>query len=363
MNKERIKHGKFSTPLRYIALASEWLRDYLKGSCVILDSSCGDGRFFALSWEFPESRYIGFDVDEAQIQSNIEKYPFITFQARNSLDKISRQSYGIDEDECLCVVGNPPYNDATSIVRRGIKEKGGVADVDIRRRDIGLSFLNSYVKLGADFVLVLHPLSYIIKKANRQSAAPFFNNYHLEKHVIFSSHVFEGTAQSNPFPIIMALYKRDTMGLGDVGTIVFQTEEGCSFSLSGWSYIGSYCSKYPVRACYEPEILFWTMRDINALKRNKTFTAHRSTSTIDVDPDKLPYYCYADLFKRYAEVPYWMGNFDIPLPKNGLSEEEKQLVCKVSKFNNPAIFGETEQPTDDEIKRVFHLVNSVCRVE
>ena len=363
MDKERIKHGKFFTPLRYIALASEWLRDRLNGSCVILDSSCGDGRFFALNWDFPGSRCIGLDIDDELIRLNQAKYPFVTFQVRNALDKISRQSYGIADDDCLCVVGNPPYNDTTSIVRRSIKEKGGVADVDVRRRDIGLSFLNSYVKLDADFVLVLHPLSYIIKKANRQSASAFFNNYHLEKHVIFSSHVFEGTTQSNPFPIIMALYKRDTMGLGDVNNIVFKTEEGGSFNLNHWSYIGSYCSKYPVRARYEPEILFWTMRDVNALKRNKTFITNRSSSAIDVDPDKLPYYCYADLFKRFAEVPYWMGNLDIPLPKTGLSEVEKQLICKVSKFHHPEVFGDTEPPTDDEIKRVMHIVNSVCRVE
>ncbi len=105
------------------------------------------------------------------------------------------------------------------------------------------------------------------------------------------------------------------------------------------------------------------MRDVNALKRNKTFVLNRSTGAIDVDPDKLPYYCYADLFKRYATVPYWMGNFDIPLPKTGLSEDEKQLVCKVSKFYNPAVFGESKKPTDAEIERVKLLVNSVCHMK
>ncbi len=242
MNKERIKHGKFSTPLRYVATASEWLRDGIKEPRVILDSSCGDGRFFALAWEFPESRCIGFDIDEEQIRKNRVKYPFVNFQVRNSLNKVSRQSYGIGEDDYLCIVGNPPYNDTTSMVRRRIKEKSGSADIDVRRRDIGLSFLNSYAKLAADLVLILHPLSYLIKKANRQSASSFFNNYSLEKHVVFSSHVFEGTAQSNPFPIVLAFYKRNTMGLGDVRNITFQTEEGQTFRLDDWGFIGSYCS-------------------------------------------------------------------------------------------------------------------------
>ena len=29
MDKEQVKYGKYTTPLRYVALASEWLRDYV----------------------------------------------------------------------------------------------------------------------------------------------------------------------------------------------------------------------------------------------------------------------------------------------------------------------------------------------
>ena len=281
------------------------------------------------------------------------------FHQRNSLANISRESYLIHPQSKLCIVGNPPYNDRTSAVKRKVKEKFDWVDTDVKRRDIGLSFLNSYYKIDADVVVVIHPLSYLIKKTNRLGASVFYGNYSLERHIIFSSHRFEGTVGSNPFPVIMALYVKNRKGVGDVGEIEFETEEGDRFKLSNWDYIGNHISKYPGKERYNPEILFWTMRDINALKRNKTFITTRSNSAVDVDPHKLGYYCYVDLFKRYASVPYWMGNFDVPLPKDGIGYEHLLFFEHVGKKLNPAIFGDTGQPTAEEIDEVKQYINQV----
>lgn len=61
-------------------------------------------------------------------------------------------------------------------------------------------------------------------------------------------------------------------------------------------------------------------------------------NAVDVNPDKLGYYCYIDCFKRFADVPYYMGNFDIPFNKNAFGDYESAFIA-VSKHFNPQVFG------------------------
>jgi len=54
------------------------------------------------------------------------------------------------------------------------------------------------------------------------------------------------------------------------------------------------------------------MRDINALKRNKTFIEEYSSNAIIVDVEKFHFYCYVDIFKEYADqIPYFWGNYEV----------------------------------------------------
>lgn len=359
VNQKKIQYGQFTTPLRYVGLAAEWLSSYIDSSYIILDSSCGNGVFFALSWSFPSNRFIGADIDEKLINRNILKYSFLAdFYHRNSLFNVSRSAYRIQNDAKLCVVGNPPYNDSTSKSKRQIKQKLTGIDCDIKSRDLGLSFLNSYNKLRADIVLILHPFSYLIKRANRREAGQFFDNYKLERHIIFSSKVFDGTNKSNQFPVILGLYRRDGEGTRDIECIEFKTEEGDSFRLADYTFVSQYCSKYPGKRTGSG-IWFYSMRDVNALKRNRSFVKNPTKSCLEVDESKLGYYCWCDLFKRFAKVPYWMGNFDIPLPKNGLTCSELEVCCRVSKYLNRDIFGEQLKPGMDDFEDVLALLRSV----
>jgi hypothetical protein len=104
---------------------------------------------------------------------------------------------GIKEQDKLIVIGNPPYNDATSIIRQNIKDKTAIDEIDsdVKTRDFGMSFSLSYNKLKADYDCVLHPLSYLIKKSN------FAKNYRLADSLIVSSHEFSDTSRSMAFPI------------------------------------------------------------------------------------------------------------------------------------------------------------------
>jgi hypothetical protein len=54
------------------------------------------------------------------------------------------------------------------------------------------------------------------------------------------------------------------------------------------------------------------MRDINALKRNKTFVKNFCYNTIIIDKKKLDYYIYVDVFKQFGNlIPYYFGNLDV----------------------------------------------------
>ncbi len=62
-------------------------------------------------------------------------------------------------------MGNPPYNERTSIMQSSLKNKESMQiDSTLQSRYIGISVLRSYDKLKANFICVLHPLSYLIKK-------------------------------------------------------------------------------------------------------------------------------------------------------------------------------------------------------
>jgi hypothetical protein len=372
MTQERPEHlnrsqiiiqGSFYTPEKFVELAGRWIKEFIHDSSYIfLDSSCGYGAFLQLHDLFNENRFIGNDIDEHAVSIAATVYPDISFFCQNALTQVSRDAFGISDNDPLIVVGNPPYNDTTSQSGQKIKRGNDIKiDNDIKSRDLGISFLNSYDKLKADYACILHPLSYLIKKANFKSASKFFNNYQIEKIIVFPSSEFANTSKTVSFPVVMALYRRhegNGVTFDKVKNIVFNTTDGCSFSINCWDYVGDYIRKYPGNIRYDREILFYTLRDVNALKRSRTFITERIANAIDVDPKLLAYYCYIDCFKKYANTPYYLGNFDIPFIKEKFSSISES-VMKIAKHNHPEVFGSNDAPTDAEIESVIKYINKV----
>ena len=111
----------------------------------------------------------------------------------------------------------------------------------------------------------------------------------------------------------MALYKRKDGGM-DYNYICkfnFQTLEGKSFRLNDFEYIGRYINKYPNKL-KNYQAMFYTMRDINALARSKTFLDKANSNTVYVPRDKYSLYCYVDVFKAFLpHIPYYFGNCDV----------------------------------------------------
>ena len=366
--RERINLGSFYTPRRYVELAAEWLAEAgVAGGWTIADLSCGYGAFFALK-EHPalkDCRYLGNDIDEAAVAAARSFRSGVEWRVGNALSGVSREAFGFAADEKLALVGNPPYNDITSQARQALK--GGCPEIDreLRTRDLGLSSLLAYGRLQADYVAVLHPLSYLVKKSNFRAAGRFFADYRLMKHIVFCSSEFSCTSKVSAFPVIAAFYRR-TPGQGitydEIRETVFRSVEGDVFSIGAFDYVTELIPKYPGTRRYSPEILFYTLRDINALKRSRTFISGRMPNAVDVPPELLEYYCYVDCFKRYALTPYWMGNMNVPFIR-----EEFQLIAEDVKsdafHNHPDIFGAHPAPSEAAVQRIRSYISRAltCR--
>lgn len=357
----RVNLGSFYTPAKYVARVAEWLiAAGVDENWSIADLSSGYGAFFELT-EIEELRncfYVANDIDGEAVAKGKELFPNVLWLQKNALKDVNRKNFSLPEDRPLVLVGNPPYNDVTSQINQKIKSSTVEMDDDIRTRDLGMSSLLAYNKLKADYVAVLHPLSYLIKKANFSATKRFFSNYRIVKHIIFSSREFVGTSKITGFPVIVALYQRDEgngITYDDVCKFRFQTIEGDNFSLNGFDYVTDHIDKYPNKKRYHPEILFYTMRDINALSRSRTFLDDRIPNAIDVDPEKLAYYCYVDCFKRYAKIPYWMGNFNVPFIKEKFNDVMDAITID-AKFHNQKVFGDSPSPTQEQITLIKNYI-------
>lgn len=313
--EEMTNLGCFYTPERYvnalIDMVKEKVPDYKRYNYV--DTSCGYGAFLN---KLIDCKTIGCDIDKKALDIARKNNINSIYYNLNSLCNFDRSKIQLNENSPLIIIGNPPYNDTTSKVKNGIKSaEPCFVDEDLKTRDLGISFILSYNKIKADYVAILHPLSYMIKKSNYQLLSPFFQNYILIDHKIINSQAFGLTSKSSGFPIIIALYERNARGLtyNELENKNWKTIEGHEFNIKINS-IKNYISKYPSK--YKTptgnDILFFTMRDINALKRNKTFIKEYCDNAIIVDSSKLALYCYVDVFKDYIDhIPYYLGNCDV----------------------------------------------------
>ncbi len=327
---DRINMGGYYTQNEYVDIVWDMIKPYIDSKSIILDTSCGYGSFLEPTFK---GKKIANDIDSKAINIAKNNNIGVDFFNKNALKDISRTSFNINSSNKLCIIGNPPYNDKTSIIRHGIKSFDTTIDKDIKTRDLGISFLLSYEKLSADIVCVLHPLSYLIKPANFKLLKKFSDKYKLKKAYIISSGVFNQASKSMQFPIVIALYQKNKVGMSyqDILNFSWTIDQHKQFSLNQFNDISNYIKKYPNKnqKIDKDAIFFWTMRDINALKRNKTFVNKYSSNTIIIDKSKLDYYIYVDVFKQFAhKVPYYFGNCNVMIDNNLFAKYKKYFILE-----------------------------------
>ena len=350
--ESRVNLGSYYTPTEIVDVAWEMIAPYLHSQTAVIDSACGYGDFLK---DRGQSITIGCDIDETAIDVAKKKNNKVRFFQTNALCNVSRAKFGIPQRSHLIVVGNPPYNDKTSLIRHSIKDVDFDIDEDIASRDLGISFLRSYNKLEADLICVLHPLSYLIKPTNFRLLKEFTANYRLVDGLLISSWEFPESAKHTPFPIALALYERDTQGMtyDFIHSFRFRIDGKNGFCLGDFDYIAGYVDKYPKKrptsdytlfssvdgevhhSEKDDPLFFWTLRDINALKRNRTFVESYSANTIVIDKQKLDYYAYVDVFKRNLHrLPFYFGNCDV-LIDNDLFRQYKPCFISDTVRHHP----------------------------
>ncbi len=315
----RVNLGSYYTPAEIVNVAWGIIAPHVHSQATVIDTACGYGDFLR---NCGQTLTIGADIDETAIDVAKENNDKVRFFQTNALCDVSRTKFGIPEQSHLIVVGNPPYNDRTSLIRHSIKSVDFDIDADIASRDLGISFLRSYNKLEADLICVLHPLSYLIKPTNFRLLKEFTANYRLIDGLLVSSGEFPESTKHTPFPIVLALYQRNAQGMAYsfIRSFRFRVAGKTDFCLDDFDYINGYIDKYPKkkhRPRYDDSLFFWAMRDINALKRNRTFVESYSANTIVLDKQKLDYYAYVDVFKRNLHrLPFYFGNCDVLIDDN-----------------------------------------------
>lgn len=119
---DAINLGSYYTPEVIIDLAYSVLQNNIKDikNFSIIDSSCGYGSF--LTKNNIAKRLIGADIDQKAISEAKKIISKVDFICQNSLLNVNRSSLTIKNDEKIITIGNPPYNDTTSIIRNSIKD-------------------------------------------------------------------------------------------------------------------------------------------------------------------------------------------------------------------------------------------------
>lgn len=342
-NVDSINLGSFYTPDCITEIAYEMLARFLDSShltkdLTLLDTSCGYGNFLKIPQGYKHlqfSQIIGADIDKKAIE--IARRDFIGFPKKalffhkNTLHHLNRESFQIPQTNQLIIVGNPPYNDKTSIVQKYLKNQSFEIEHNLAHRDIGISFLRSFNVLKADFICVLHPLSYLIKETNFKALKDFTKNYQLLDSRIVSSEIF-CPKSSGHFPIVVALYHRQKQGMdyNFIKNYLFKTLDNKEFRLRDFDFISKYIDKYPNRKRIlnsEIKKMFYTMRDVNALRRSKTFIDKDCANAVYVTQEKYSLYCYVDVFKEViSHIPYYLGNCDIMIDYENFKGLESEFV-------------------------------------
>ena len=119
--ESRVNLGSYYTPAEIVDTAWEMIAPYVNSQTTVIDSACGYGDFLK---DCGQAITIGCDIDETAIdvakKNNDNKK--VRFFQTNALGDVSRAKFGIPQRSDVIVVGNPPYNDKTSLIRHNIKD-------------------------------------------------------------------------------------------------------------------------------------------------------------------------------------------------------------------------------------------------
>ncbi|WP_322876281.1 R.Pab1 family restriction endonuclease [Mycoplasmopsis felis] len=310
MNK-KIEWGQFFTPKVIVDIVYKMIDTNKIEFDFICDTSGGNGDFVIDTFK---EKFIYIDIDTKYYENVKSNFKLHKIWNKNSLLDLER-NHICSLDNKLLIVGNPPYNNWTSFYKKNQKGESEIKN-ELVSRDMGISFLKLFNYLKADYVCVLHPLSYLIKKSNFNQLKEFKDNYILIDGMIISSNVFLDTSKNTPFPILIGLYKRSQKGMTyeDIKTFTFSVyNTNYKFSLNQFLYIEDIHTKYKDKNITGNYKHFSTLRDMNQLVINKGFLEKENNQSIRVKGQTaLKVFKYLEYLKKWYSKNqnefYFFGN-------------------------------------------------------
>ena len=330
--------GKYYTPPHLVNLAKEHAKEFLKQypKAYVLDTCAGCGAFLE---GFKEYNIVGRDVDNEAVEI-LQELGYQHIASDNSLTNSKRDKYSIGVNDKLIIVGNPPYNDTTSKNKRfgtNQKEKQNFdIDAEFKTKDLGMSFLKHYASLNPDSIIVLHPLAYLIKKANFNKLGNFAKNYKLVNAVIFSSKEFGDAIKEHKtqFPVVCAKYAKGEMDYDFIKNFRFNVfSENFTFCIKTIPTIDDYgIRKYPATKDMQKEsdigLYHYNIRDSNSLFTSGNISEHNDKSNcITVNFVSFYQYAYLNCYRRYFSNNYLVGNISPLCNKQLLNNEQFRDFC------------------------------------
>jgi predicted RNA methylase len=353
---EKINLGSFYTPNYIVDKVHTLISKYITGVDCVVDFASGDGAFFN---NLKHEKVFAFDIDKNAIESLKLKFNNVKAVEMNSLAFVKRTDFGLKDKDKIISVGNPPYNNLSSLNKKKIKKDVFFVNEALKSRDLGISFLKLYSELNCDVVCVLHPLSYLIKKTNFNLLNDFTRKYRLVKGYVFNSSIFE-SASKNGFPILIALYERNEYGTiyNDVLNFKFKVLNSDKiFTLNFFKTTDSIINKYPIKNKNDQylNLFFQTFRDINSLKRNASFTLKESNSSIKFETKDFYKYCYLHAFKHFFKPNdlFLYGNLS-PIYSTDIFSKENIKRFIVFSLNNSLILKQWADLNQEEYLGILH---------
>lgn len=325
--------GKYYTPEDLVLSLKEVVQEYIKEDTYVLDLACGCGAFLEL---FNDVKIIGRDVDESAVEI-LDIFGFDNIGLDNSLLNINREKYNLSKDDDVVIIGNPPYNDVTSKNKRyGTNKKSAMdfeIDPEIKSNDLGRSFLRAYAKLNPNYICVLHPASYLIKKSNFNSLKEFNQKYKLIRSILFSSNEFKDMKNNTPFPISISLYEKGSMDFDYIRDFEFEIYNTTkTFKLSDLETIDNddYIRKYPTKVDSkivpsDINLYMYNIRDVNSLMASgniKDNVPVTNTNYITVNFNVLYKYAYLNCMKLFLKNNFLVGNLSPIVKKDELENDQ-----------------------------------------
>jgi len=134
--------GAYYTPQKYVDVVWKMINNYVDEDTVIFDCACGYGNFLL-------NKTVGIkkgnDIDLLAYNTATSLVKDAKFYNFNALVDVNREKYEIEKSQKLIIIGNPPYNDTTSLVKKNIKHLQFEVDEDLKARDVGISFLLMFI--------------------------------------------------------------------------------------------------------------------------------------------------------------------------------------------------------------------------